>query len=1096
MAEIDRIRIVVEPDTSGFERELKTEIGKISTEIQVPIEPDTRGASSELDAWRKKQQSDDIQIPVDASTVAASAEIAAFTKRASAPILKTVQANIAPAIAGLKAIQAQATRIRLIDPSQAIAGLKSIERQALASFGRIRASATGITTAIGVAGGFAAALGVQELKDASLVSAQTEQILKQTGLSASVSAKEIEKLTGALLEKSGIDDQAIQGATNFLLTQEAIRDTIKQQPQFLGRATNALADLAASPAFSGNVASASRALGKALADPEKGLTALRRVGVIFTKEQKDLVKSLVESGDTAGAQAIILGKVEQNLGGLSEAYGSSVQGLLTRSSEAISLAGARILEPLLPSLARLAEGLANAFGDTGIVTRFITAIAPVGKAVRDVAAAFAGGFFASGDTTKFIDGVSTSSQSLAKSLKALAPDARALGEQFRAALPALIDFAREFGSLAIKIGGKIGADLIAIGRAVAPLALGIVKAAAGLARFANESEGVTKSLAAIGTGFLLLTKVPGVGLLLKLLGPVAKIVGRIAILFGKNLIPVILKFGRFLLPLVGVIGSIVAAIGIVPIAIAAVVAAIAFFLLRSEKVRNALKAAGVAIVEFFKSLPAKIGAFLTAAKAILAAVPGFFKRAFDAAFNFVKSAVVAYIKFVTFIPRKTIGALISLAVQLAGFFRRVWSGAIAIVRLVVGNYIAFVRAIPARVIAGLASLGALLLSAARTAWTRYKNAVSTVVGTVIGFVRRIPGRILSALGNLGESLAAKGRAAFAGLLDGIKEGWEKVKDFVSGIAQKIKDLKGPIEVDRKLLVDEGKAIMDGFQRGLETRWQSVASFLRARGDEIEGTLSRQAVARIDTEAGNILTGNASPGAAGRLLDFIRQESLDGLHPTTGAEDTAAQANRIAARFGLVVTSLVRRLDTVPGPSVSQHVLGQAADFVGTAQALDRAATALSRLIDRVFKQVIWRNSLWRNGRLGFGYVPHHGPGDNPHLHLGWIPRRVGGRVSAGRLYEVNEGRRREAFVPDLNGFVMSHSKLNRMLSLSHRVDAIERATNRSVGSSVTTGGPSTVNNYQTSVELHHAVPDASSLISVLNARLQGASAGLMSGRLS
>ena len=47
-------------------------------------------------------------------------------------------------------------------------------------------------------------------------------------------------------------------------------------------------------------------VGKALNDPLKGLTALSRIGVQFTAQQQEQIKAMVEVGDVAGAQKIIL----------------------------------------------------------------------------------------------------------------------------------------------------------------------------------------------------------------------------------------------------------------------------------------------------------------------------------------------------------------------------------------------------------------------------------------------------------------------------------------------------------------------------------------------------------------------------------------------------------------------------------------------------------------------------------------------------------------------------------------------------------------------------------------------------------------------
>jgi hypothetical protein len=56
-------------------------------------------------------------------------------------------------------------------------------------------------------------------------------------------------------------------------------------------------------------------LGKALNDPIKGVTALQRVGVSFTKGQKDQIKSLEESGHHMQAQKVILRELNKEFVG-------------------------------------------------------------------------------------------------------------------------------------------------------------------------------------------------------------------------------------------------------------------------------------------------------------------------------------------------------------------------------------------------------------------------------------------------------------------------------------------------------------------------------------------------------------------------------------------------------------------------------------------------------------------------------------------------------------------------------------------------------------------------------------------------------------
>ena len=67
-------------------------------------------------------------------------------------------------------------------------------------------------------------------------------------------------------------------------------------------------------------------VGKALNDPIKGVTALQRVGVSFTAQQREQIKAMVEAGNVAGAQGIILGELEKQFGGAAEAQRKATPG--------------------------------------------------------------------------------------------------------------------------------------------------------------------------------------------------------------------------------------------------------------------------------------------------------------------------------------------------------------------------------------------------------------------------------------------------------------------------------------------------------------------------------------------------------------------------------------------------------------------------------------------------------------------------------------------------------------------------------------------------------------------------------------------------
>ena len=148
-------------------------------------------------------------------------------------------------------------------------------------------------------------------KEQMLVSAQTEAVIKSTGAAAGLSAKEIETMAGSLKNNSLFADDAIQSGENLLLTFTNIgKDTFP-------RATQAMVDM--SQALGQDMKSSSIQLGKALNDPIQGITALSRVGVSFTEQQKEQIKAMAEAGDVAGAQALILAELEKEFGGSAKA---------------------------------------------------------------------------------------------------------------------------------------------------------------------------------------------------------------------------------------------------------------------------------------------------------------------------------------------------------------------------------------------------------------------------------------------------------------------------------------------------------------------------------------------------------------------------------------------------------------------------------------------------------------------------------------------------------------------------------------------------------------------------------------------------------
>ena len=120
-----------------------------------------------------------------------------------------------------------------------------------------------------------------------------------------------------------------------------------------------------------------------------------------------------------------------------------------------------------------------------------------------------------------------------------------------------------------------------------------------------------------------------------------------------------------------------------------------------------------------------------------------------------------------------------------------------------------------------------LVSGAQTAWNSMKQAVSSLVSNVTS--------IFNGIKNI--NLWSAGKAILDGFLGGLKSAWEGVTNFVGGIANWIRDHKGPIEYDRKLLIPAGNAIMQGLDQGLQERFKGVKETVGGMAGEISDVFS-------------------------------------------------------------------------------------------------------------------------------------------------------------------------------------------------------------------------------------------------------------------
>ena len=211
--------------------------------------------------------------------------------------------------------------------------------------------------AFAVAGIAAAAFAVKFAKDAivageaaATANARIEQINKSMGLFGE-STNEVNKALIDYAEKTaratGVDTNSIKATQAKLLTFKELAATANEIGGNFERTTKAAIDLGA--AGFGTAELNAVALGKALNDPIKGISALSRNGITFTESEKDRIKVLVESNKVGEAQNMILKAIETQVGGTAEATANATDKMrvgFTQVTEKVGLALLPVFEKL------------------------------------------------------------------------------------------------------------------------------------------------------------------------------------------------------------------------------------------------------------------------------------------------------------------------------------------------------------------------------------------------------------------------------------------------------------------------------------------------------------------------------------------------------------------------------------------------------------------------------------------------------------------------------------------------------------------------------------------------------------------------------
>ena len=216
-------------------------------------------------------------------------------------------------------------KVKLIgDSRDAELAFKRLGMTAKEQSGQISKSMSGINNALKIGGAVLAIRGIANglssftnaAYESQKVTAQTAAIINATGGAAGVTAQYVSDLSRSLSEQVGIDDELIQKSMNLLLTFKKVQNQAGAGNDIFKQASVLALDLGN---VFGSTDSAAIQLGKALSDPIRGITALRRAGIDFTDAQKEQIKTYLDSNNLLEAQKLILAEVQSQVGGTAEA---------------------------------------------------------------------------------------------------------------------------------------------------------------------------------------------------------------------------------------------------------------------------------------------------------------------------------------------------------------------------------------------------------------------------------------------------------------------------------------------------------------------------------------------------------------------------------------------------------------------------------------------------------------------------------------------------------------------------------------------------------------------------------------------------------
>lgn len=193
------------------------------------------------------------------------------------------------------------------------------------------------------------------------VNTQLKAVLEATAGAAGLTYDQLKENAKALSELTGIADEAINRTQALMLTFTQISKDVFPE------AIEAAADM--SEMFGQDLQQSAIQLGTALNDPIAGVGRLKRIGISFTEDQRESIKTFVAQNDVMSAQKVILDELKAEFGGVARAAGETFEGSMRKLNNAFvdsqELVGGFIasgMQPFVQNMTEMMRGVEDFLG--------------------------------------------------------------------------------------------------------------------------------------------------------------------------------------------------------------------------------------------------------------------------------------------------------------------------------------------------------------------------------------------------------------------------------------------------------------------------------------------------------------------------------------------------------------------------------------------------------------------------------------------------------------------------------------------------------------------------------------------------------------